>query len=495
VDDQTPGCGNSYTATRTWTATDACGHSSTASQTINVIDTGDPLITCPPDIEVCEGTPVGNVGTAMATDACDKAVAEPVGTRSDGLALTDPYPLKETTITWTATDACGNSSTCEQTITVRNNPACTITVTVSGQVVSDPAEFCAGSTTELCGPEGEGFTYAWTGPVSGDQQCITATLPGKYVLTVFDEFLCQSTCQVSVEKCFSNCPATIGWWQAQCQASSRKYSTTALDSIITCVNGKSSDTVLNFGGQGSLLTKFCAVMNPTKLNQRTQAKRQYAAFLANVCTGELLIVSTNGIQIMLDLDTPISCPGLSSTTIGGLVTEVDALLVSLEGQNLKNPAVKTKYSQITSCLTDINQGNIPGSVICPEHPVAGLASKPGAVNLDGEISAEDEAEAETEAAAGPAEGIELYRPSPNPFSATTRIAYAVAGSGENVQIGVFDIAGRRIRSLVSGFQAPGRYEVTWDGLGDNGTRARIGAYFIRSAVGVARKVVPVVYVR
>ena len=88
---------------------------------IRVVDTTSPTISCPAtatgntDANECYSTTVV-LGTATATDNC--AVASVIGTRSDGLPLTDPFPAGTTTVTWTATDACGNTATCTQTVIV-----------------------------------------------------------------------------------------------------------------------------------------------------------------------------------------------------------------------------------------------------------------------------------------------------------------------------------------------------------------------------------------
>lgn len=98
--------------------------------------------------------------------------------------------------------------------------------------------------------------------------------------------------------------------------------------------------------------------------------------------------------------------------------------------------------------------------------------------------------------APPADGgktIELYRPSPNPFAKTVTFAYAIGGGAERVDIGVYDLAGRRVRGLVTGTQTAGTYEARWDGLDDHGDRTAHGVYFLRAAVGANTRVLRVVH--
>ena len=77
-----------------------------------------------------------NPGQATATDNCGATVSY---VRSDGLSITDNYPVGNTIITWTATDAANNTVTCSQTITVEDNTPPLITNTsVSHSVLSPP---------------------------------------------------------------------------------------------------------------------------------------------------------------------------------------------------------------------------------------------------------------------------------------------------------------------------------------------------------------------
>jgi flagellar hook assembly protein FlgD len=83
--------------------------------------------------------------------------------------------------------------------------------------------------------------------------------------------------------------------------------------------------------------------------------------------------------------------------------------------------------------------------------------------------------------------LALYSPTPNPFNNTTRVAYAVnGGTSERVDIGIYNVAGRLVRKLVSGMAAPGYHEATWDGRSDAGVQVTPGVYFLRAFVGNER---------
>jgi len=112
-------CVDTYTLTRTWTATDDCGNATSEVQTITVEDTQAPILTgVPADLTVgCMGVPPASNATVIATDNCDTNVGvqfEEV--RTDG-ACQDSYTL---TRTWTATDNCGNEVSESQTIVVED---------------------------------------------------------------------------------------------------------------------------------------------------------------------------------------------------------------------------------------------------------------------------------------------------------------------------------------------------------------------------------------
>ena len=129
-------CLQEGTYTNTWTVTDDCGNkSSVYTQVITVEDNFGPIIYCPSsDAFSCEAPLDPSVtGMAVATSDCDP---NPVMTWTDitvpGLCGGNYQIIR----TWKATDACGNISTCQQTIFVQdvNPPVITCSITSNQSV-------------------------------------------------------------------------------------------------------------------------------------------------------------------------------------------------------------------------------------------------------------------------------------------------------------------------------------------------------------------------
>ncbi|MGH9909188.1 MAG: HYR domain-containing protein, partial [Nitrososphaerales archaeon] len=99
----------------TWTATDAAGNSAVATQKIIVVDTTDPTIVAPVDIE------------AEATSATENTVTLGQATAADFVDIQsitndapDAFPVGETIVTWAATDTVGHTATATQKVIIRD---------------------------------------------------------------------------------------------------------------------------------------------------------------------------------------------------------------------------------------------------------------------------------------------------------------------------------------------------------------------------------------
>ena len=71
---------------------------------------------------------------------------------------------------------------------------------------------------------------------------------------------------------------------------------------------------------------------------------------------------------------------------------------------------------------------------------------------------------------------------PNPFNPTTLIQYSLPRASE-VRIEIFNILGRKVKTLVDGYQVAGRYEVGWNSTDDNDQAVASGVYLYRISAG------------
>jgi len=82
----------------------------------------------------------------------------------------------------------------------------------------------------------------------------------------------------------------------------------------------------------------------------------------------------------------------------------------------------------------------------------------------------------------PVKLFRLAQNHPNPFNPSTSIKYSVAREG-HVDLGIYDLSGRLIRTLVSETRGSGDYTVTWDGKNASGGGVPSGMYFYKFSSG------------
>jgi hypothetical protein len=157
--------------TITWTATDAHGHSVSCSRTVTVTDNEKPVIVCAPNQIVnldanCNGTLPDYRSLLTATDNCT-ATGSLVITQSPaaGTALNATGSVN---VTFTVTDASGNSATCSMVVTKKD---------VTPPTIVCPAPITVNNALNQCSAV---VTYSL--PVTSDN-CAGGATSGVHVLT------------------------------------------------------------------------------------------------------------------------------------------------------------------------------------------------------------------------------------------------------------------------------------------------------------------------
>jgi len=83
---------------------------------------------------------------------------------------------------------------------------------------------------------------------------------------------------------------------------------------------------------------------------------------------------------------------------------------------------------------------------------------------------------------------------PNPFRDDVTLAFSLAERGR-VELGIYSVDGRRVRTLATGDQEPGYYRLVWDGRDDQGNAVSAGVFYARLVAGHAGFTRTVVYLR
>ncbi|SPE50652.1 hypothetical protein SBV1_1190022 [Verrucomicrobia bacterium] len=163
--------------TRTWVAIDCCQNRAVCSQTVTVVDTNPPSIDCPTNlvVQTC-ATNTTVTWTVNASDPCGYPVTV-VCTPPSGSTFTNP---STNNVHCVATDPCGNTNTCDFTVTVEapvldlsiNRNANTITLTWSGGGTLEEASNILGPWTTI-----PLATSPWTVTISNPQEFYRLVCP------------------------------------------------------------------------------------------------------------------------------------------------------------------------------------------------------------------------------------------------------------------------------------------------------------------------------
>jgi flagellar hook assembly protein FlgD len=76
---------------------------------------------------------------------------------------------------------------------------------------------------------------------------------------------------------------------------------------------------------------------------------------------------------------------------------------------------------------------------------------------------------------------QLHPNYPNPFNPETTIKYQLSEPGE-VRLEVYDLMGRKVKTLVNTQKRTGYYETIWTGRNESGQRVASGIYIYRMDV-------------
>ena len=340
-------------------------------------------------------------------------------------------------------------------------------------LIEGPASGCEGATVTLCGP-GSAASWSWSGPdgFTSDQRCVDVGVAGTYALTIPSSAECgpatlECSHDVSFERCITveNCPRPPGFWASQCRSvragKPPRIASVQIAQVASCVDQQTA--LFDWSADDRA---FCRLMMPLDVDLRLEAKRQFAGVWANVCAGQIGVDPEHGPPVSLDPMAQVFINGQRGTVSAWLVIS-EARLTVLENASLEDEDVQAMYREIIRDGGMINDG-------LGVEPPCGLLKHHGLARRDAEL-------------ADGGDAMELTLAGANPFSSSAALAFTIGGDeARDVRIGVYDLTGRLVREIASGRFEPGRHDVRWDGLDQNGARARGGVYFVIGRVGQGR---------
>ncbi|MEM7105383.1 MAG: HYR domain-containing protein [Bacteroidota bacterium] len=187
-------CPNLWIVERTWTATDLCGTTTQCIQTFTFTDNTPPAAVCQNTSVTLDANGSGSITASQldngSTDNCD--IASLTASQSNF----DCLNVGQVTVVLTVTDLCGNSSTCNSTVTVINGNPANISGVVTDQLGPIVADGTIDITVSVAAPP---YSFNWS---NGETTEDISELVGltTYTVTVTDGNGCETTASFFVDQ-------------------------------------------------------------------------------------------------------------------------------------------------------------------------------------------------------------------------------------------------------------------------------------------------------
>jgi gliding motility-associated-like protein len=375
---------NLGSTTVNYTATDAAGNTSTCSFVVTVTDNTPPVIAnCPANINLFAAANCKAVATWTTPTASDNCtVSSFTSTHASGTE----FNLGSTTVTYTAIDAAGNSSTCSFTVTVTDN-----TAPVIANCPANINLFAAANCKAVA---------TWTTPTASDN-CTVSSFTSTHAsgtefnlgsttvtYTAIDAAGNSSTCSFTVTvtdntaPVIANCPANINLFAAaNCKAIATWTAPTASDNctVSSFTSTHASGTEFNLGSTTVTYTATDAAGNSSTCSFIVNVSDNEAPIILN-CPSDITIPAASNCKAFATWTMPSTTDNcgfasLTSSHASGFEFDIGITTVTYTAQDNAGNVSRCTFDVIVTRNQTIS---ISG---CPE-PIELLADETGTSVVD-----------------------------------------------------------------------------------------------------------------
>lgn len=466
----------------TWTAIDVAGNSATAQQNVVVSDTIKPTLSAPAALDV--PTNVGSCTRSLASLTLGSPL---VGDNCPGslILVNDApaqFPIGTTVVTWTVTDAGGNSRTATQSVTVRDDLPPVITAPASITVPA-PAGTCSIPASALALGTPTVSDNCGTGTPQNDAPSVFPVGITQVIWRVFDTYGNMSTAAQLVTVTSGTpvitCPANIvvandpdrpgaivtyvpPTGGSDCPGS-ETIRIAGLGSGAFFPLGTTTETWLVTDAIGrTAMCSFTITVNDTE-----QPVIAVALSPVNLWPGDNTMRTVRAVVTATDNAPGVTWALTSITANQSLTGDIAGALFGTADSEFqlraKRAGNQDRTYTITYTATDasLNTATATATVVVPSSRPKDMIVSDNTV-----IPA----------------GVRLEQNFPNPFNPTTTIRFGLPAES-HARLTIFNSLGHVVAVLFDRSLPAGEHSLLWDGTDGNGRRVGSGMYLYRLEAG------------